>query len=370
MHRELRKLQSAQKEHIRQQRELQQQDAQLRNLRNELSDLKSARVKLMRKISDENNRHKEVESKKAREIAQLRKEQRKNLNTIKTLQAQTLAKDQILKRRTEEVSALRKGKHSNLSIKATGRLTNRASPRNFNPRMAKTAWESLQRTIGRAARNKHAVIELERELERLLNERQALSSDLASVRNRRVANREAPELISEEDNIKANLDYIQDGIAHIHSSIMEIETGKDSSTEIQSLQTIVEGVQSVDEAKYLLEKLCESAIARTCDVALTQTRLKEREALLHEVQQDSTIQQQLLQHVLAQNPSASLLDHVSENSLANMQYQGGSANTINSSGTFDIMSDANGQDVLLKPSIASPKSSRSPSPTTSAFNDS
>lgn len=44
MQRELRKLQHAQKEHIRQQRELQAQDSQLRNLKNELFELKSAKV--------------------------------------------------------------------------------------------------------------------------------------------------------------------------------------------------------------------------------------------------------------------------------------------------------------------------------------
>lgn len=44
MHKELRKLQSAQKEHTRQQRELQSQESQLRNLKNELFEMKSAKV--------------------------------------------------------------------------------------------------------------------------------------------------------------------------------------------------------------------------------------------------------------------------------------------------------------------------------------
>lgn len=44
MQTQLRKLQSAQKEHMRQQRELAAQDNQLRNLKNELYELKSAKV--------------------------------------------------------------------------------------------------------------------------------------------------------------------------------------------------------------------------------------------------------------------------------------------------------------------------------------
>lgn len=50
----------------------------------------------MRKMSEENNRHKEEASRKAREIAQLRKETRKQLTTIKSLQAQGAAKDQVI----------------------------------------------------------------------------------------------------------------------------------------------------------------------------------------------------------------------------------------------------------------------------------
>lgn len=45
MQKELRKLQSAQKEHTRQQRELQSQESQLRNLKNELFEMKSAKVR-------------------------------------------------------------------------------------------------------------------------------------------------------------------------------------------------------------------------------------------------------------------------------------------------------------------------------------
>lgn len=47
-------------------------------------------------MTEESNRHKEVESRKMREITQLRKETRKQMSTIKTLQAQTAAKDQVI----------------------------------------------------------------------------------------------------------------------------------------------------------------------------------------------------------------------------------------------------------------------------------
>lgn len=49
----------------------------------------------MRKMTEENNRHKEEDGRKNREISKLRKEARKQLNTIKSLEAQQAAKDQV-----------------------------------------------------------------------------------------------------------------------------------------------------------------------------------------------------------------------------------------------------------------------------------
>lgn len=88
---------------------------------------------------------------------------------------------------------------------------------------------------------------------------------------------------------------------HVQQSIMELEEGKESAGEKLQLQNLIEGIKSVDEAKYYLERLCGTSISQVCDAALSQTRLKERDALLNEVQQDSHIQQELLQHVIARN---------------------------------------------------------------------
>lgn len=341
MQKELKRLQQAQKEHLRQQRELQAQNNQLKSLRQELTDLKQIKIKLMRKMTDENTRHKEEDARRVREIAQLRKEARKQSNMIKSLQGTMAAKDQVLKRKTEEVSALRKTHKNSLSTKAQGRVAasikKNENNSTYHPRQARIKWDGLQRTIGKAARSKQAVIELERELERLLQERDQLSKDLAGVK-RRQKFQDSPELASEEDSIQANLNYIQENIEQVQNSIMELEEGKESAHEQLALQNILENLRSVEEAKFLIEKLCTNSIIQACDVGLAHTRLKEKETLLMEVQQDSNIQQQLLQHVLARNPAIAL----SEVTIA----QSSSNGTIERS----IMNDA------------STHSSRSPSP--------
>jgi len=339
MQKELRKLQQAQKEHLRQQRELQAQDSQLKNLRQELTELKQIKIKLMRKMTDEHNKHKEQDAKRAREIAQLRKEARKQSSMIKSLQSQGAAKDQVLRRKTEEVSALRKVQKTTLSVKAQGRLAPKKGSETYHPRQARIKWDTLHRTIGKAARSKQAVIELERELERLLQEREQLSRDLVLIKKKQKLV-ESVELANEEDSIQANLSYIQENIEQIQNSIMELEEGKDTATEQLSLQNMLENVKSLEEAKFLIDKLCSNSIIQTCDAGLTLTRLKEKEALLNEVQQDSNIQQQLLQHVLTRNPAISLP----------------SDSTINGIGLTDQRSSTND---------ASTHSSRSPSPNNS-----
>lgn len=155
-------------------------------------------------------------------------------------------------------------------------------PHAFSTRQARIKWESVLRTISRAARSKQAVVELERELERQLFERESLGKDLANIKRRQKSEPSA-ELASEEDTLAANLNYIQENIQHIQHSIMELEEGREHTSESQALLNMVEEVHTIDEAKFLLEKLCSTAILQSCDIALSQSRLLEREAILIEV---------------------------------------------------------------------------------------
>lgn len=152
----------------------------------------------------------------------------------------------------------------------------------FSTRQARIKWESVLRTINRAARSKQAVIELERELERLISEREELSRELANIQRRQKI-QPSTDLASEEDTLAANLNYIQENITQVQHSIMELEDGKETVNESQALHSMIEDVQTVEEAKFLIEKLSSSAILATCDIALTNNRLTEREAMYTEV---------------------------------------------------------------------------------------
>jgi predicted RNase H-like nuclease (RuvC/YqgF family) len=81
-----------------------------------------SQVKLLNKMKEEAAKHKDVEVRRNREIAQLRKESRKRENTIRSLEAEKRVKDAVLKRKKEEVTALRKMQRGPLSNKAAGRI--------------------------------------------------------------------------------------------------------------------------------------------------------------------------------------------------------------------------------------------------------
>lgn len=357
MQKELRKLQLAQREHARQHREIQAQDSQLRTLKCELTELKSAKIKLMKKMNEQLSRHKEEETRRAREIAQLRKESRKQSNAIKSLQTQSAAKDQVLKRRIEEVAALKKDKKSHLSMKAAGRVANKPNVI-FNIKLARTKWESIQRTINRAARTKQTVYELERELERLIGEREALSKELNVLQRRQKAEANV-DLASEEDTLRSSLKFVQENITQVQHSIMEIEDGKQVVNEPQSVQSLLEGVRTFEEAKFLLEKLAATSVLQTCETALTQNRLADSEAMLSDAKQESNMQHQLLQHVLAQNPSVAFPDSFLSPPISNV-FSG----TVTHLNTLDLDQE-NKQPASLDSNTAtlsSNSTSRSPSP--------
>ncbi|XP_040162484.1 kinesin-like protein KIF21B isoform X5 [Anopheles arabiensis] len=312
LRRQLNHFQATNKEHLRLQRNMQAQDAKIKTLRGELAELKQVKTRLMKKIQEESNRHKEMESRKTREIAQLRKETRKHKNMIKSLQAQGAAKDQVLKRKTEEVFNLRKSQRGIMSLKAAGRVQGNTSIGSMlqGTKRFKSRWEELQRSIMRAARTRQAVLELEMELERVMQERDVLSRDLTNLRQRRKDNAESTlqDLVSEEDTIIANMNYLHDTITELQKSIIQIEDGKDLNSEHLMLQTIMENIGTVEEAKFMLQRVCTVTIGHVCEAGVAQSKLRERDALLTELQRDTSVQEQLLQYILTRAPAASASD--------------------------------------------------------------
>jgi kinesin family protein 4/21/27 len=120
MQKEMKILQAAKKKHAELLRKQTQDEDRVKTLKNDLAEMKRAKVELLNKMKEEAAKHKDVELHRNREIAQLRKESQKKDNTIQSLQAEKRVKEAVLKRKQKKVTALRKMQHGPLSNNAAG----------------------------------------------------------------------------------------------------------------------------------------------------------------------------------------------------------------------------------------------------------
>ncbi|XP_064858104.1 kinesin-like protein KIF21B [Oncorhynchus nerka] len=123
MNRDLMKLQAAQKEHARLLKNQGRYERELKNLEQEVNEMKKAKVALMKQMKEEQLRRRMVEAKRNREIAQLKKEQRQQEYQIRSLESQKCQQELVLRRKSQEVTALRR-----LAKPLSGRMARRLQP--------------------------------------------------------------------------------------------------------------------------------------------------------------------------------------------------------------------------------------------------
>ncbi|XP_017153923.1 kinesin-like protein KIF21A isoform X1 [Drosophila miranda] len=360
---ELKRLQHAQTEHIRQHRELKSQSVRINTLRIELEKLKFTKVKLMKSISEQSSRHKEEDTKKSKKISKLQEDQRRQKNALLSLKEQMNAKDQMIKRKTEEVIALRKSQRGRLSQKGASNLISKVGKfESLKSRSTQQQWEKLYRFILHAARTRQLITQLENELQRLILEREDLCRELNIMQNCQNVDKKSEDF-NEQDSLKTNIRYLQETIEHVQQAIMEFEDSKESAQSgIYKIQNFLDNIKTVEEAKYILQKLSDSAIILTCNLAITETHLQENESLLQEAKQENKIQQQILQHFLSQNSNVHMSDvFLSLNIKSNTNtLWHSSQKSLLSTGTYDIPKEDIFEDSTHKDNPAT--SSRSPSP--------
>lgn len=282
MQKELKRLRVAQKEHARLLKSQSQHEEQLTSFKKELQEMKRAKVRLINKMKEESQRHKESELKRVREIAQLRKESRKNANMIKTMEAERRIKDQVLKRKQEEVSVLRRNQREKLSMKVAGRV----APKIYSEKTAKQKWLKVEKSINNITTSKRGIVRQEVRMEYFLEKRENLGKELEILEERRkeakLKGQDTTQLDSYIDDVKENINYVQEIIAETQRNIMEIEETQDTN-ESADIQQIVDTVQDIHEAKYMIQKLFCMTLSQSHMVAQKDAKLKEHETTMEEV---------------------------------------------------------------------------------------
>uniref|UniRef100_A0A667YVJ5 Kinesin family member 21A n=1 Tax=Myripristis murdjan TaxID=586833 RepID=A0A667YVJ5_9TELE len=315
MNKELQKLQAAQKEHARLLKNQSQYEKQLKKLQMDVTEMKKTKVRLMKQMKEQQEKNRMNESRRNREIATLKKDQRKQEHQLKLLEAQKRQQELILRRKTEEVTALRRqvrptsGKViRKVNVPEAGQDSHRPpSGRMYSSVgvcLLVVGRKSLERRISDVIMQRMTISNMETDMNRLLKQREELTKRKEKViRKRDRLAKEGPEaekallpLNEEIDALTANIDYINDSIADCQANIMQMEEAKEEG-DTADVSAVI-GSCTLSEARFLLDHFMSMAINKGLQAAQKESQVKVMEGRLKQTEITSATQNQLLFHML------------------------------------------------------------------------
>ncbi|XP_055795509.1 kinesin-like protein KIF21B isoform X4 [Salvelinus fontinalis] len=364
MNKELQKLQSAQKEHTRLLKNQSKYETQLKKLQLDVTEMKKTKVRLMKQMKEQQEKNRMTESRRNREIASLKKDQRKQEHQMKLLEAQKRQQELILRRKTEEVTALRRqarpmsGKVTSRKVSLPealqdsshrappGRLQSsgstapsgtrsyyRRSTGIYSTRVAKVKWQSLERRISDVIMQRMTISNMEADMNRLLKQREELTKRREKVTRKRdrLAGEGSEEekvvfpLNEEVDTLMANIDYVNDSIADCQANIMQMEEAKEEVDTVD-VSAVISSC-TLTEARFLIDHFISMAINKGLQAAQKESQVKVMEGRLKQTEFTSATQNQLLFHMLKEkaefNPELDALLGNALQELGNMPVENG-----------------------------------------------
>nr|XP_009664240.1 PREDICTED: kinesin-like protein KIF21A isoform X3 [Struthio camelus australis] len=361
MNKELQRLQTAQKEHARLLKNQSQYEKQLKKLQQEVTEMKKTKVRLMKQMKEEQEKARMTESRRNREIAQLKKEQRKREHQLKLLEAQKRNQEVILRRKTEEVTALRRqvrplsdrvaGKVSRklslpdhpiqepsssssveydssrtmaqqkmripvarvqaLSVTATngaGRKYQRKAVTNrvYSSKAARMKWQLLERRVTDIIMQRMTISNMEADMNRLLTQREELTKrreKLSKKREKLIKEGGVSEADKNVQNINEEMESLTANIDYINDSISDCQANimqmEEAKEEGETLDvTAVINACTLTEARYLLDHFLTMGINKGLQAAQKEAQIKVLEGRLKQTEITSATQNQLLFHML------------------------------------------------------------------------
>ncbi|XP_030296006.1 kinesin-like protein KIF21A isoform X2 [Sparus aurata] len=334
MNKELQKLQSAQKEHARLLKNQSQYEKQLKKLQLDVTEMKKTKVSLMRQMKDQQERNRAAECRRNREIASLKKDQRRAEHQLKQMEAQKRQQELVLRRKNEEVTALRRQVRP-VSGKVSRKVSlpeplqepsHRATPARMHTygvassngarsspvrmgsaylsRTARAKWQSLERRVSDIIMQRMTISNMESDMNRLLKQREELTRRRERVSRKREkmavegadADRSLASLNEELESLSANIDYINDSIADCQANIMQMEEAKEEGDTVDV--TAVISSCNLSEARFLLDHFMNMAINKGLQASQKDSQLKVMEGRLKQTEINSATQNQLLFHML------------------------------------------------------------------------
>uniref|UniRef100_A0A8C2CDF0 Kinesin family member 21A n=1 Tax=Cyprinus carpio TaxID=7962 RepID=A0A8C2CDF0_CYPCA len=300
MNKELQKLQAAQKEHARLLKNQSQYEKQLKKLQLDLAEMKKTKVRLMKQMKEQQEKSRMAESRRNREIATLKKDQRKQEHQLKLLEAQKRQQELILRRKTEEV----KYSPQFCLYYTSNVLYHRRTVGVYSTRVARGKWQCLERRVSDIIMQRMTISNMETDMNRLLKQREELTrrrDKISRKRERLLA--EEPEVekdvqsLNEElESLLANIDYINDSISDCQANIMQMEEAKEEGDAVD-ISAVISSC-TLAEARFLLDHFMSMSINKGLQAAQKESQIKVLEGRLKQTEINSATQNQLLFHML------------------------------------------------------------------------
>ncbi|XP_050791984.1 kinesin-like protein KIF21A isoform X8 [Gopherus flavomarginatus] len=361
MNKELQRLQTAQKEHARLLKNQSQYEKQLKKLQQDVTEMKKTKVRLMKQMKEEQEKARMTESRRNREIAQLKKEQRKREHQLKLLEAQKRNQEVVLRRKTEEVTALRRQVRP-ISDKAAGRVSRKLSlpdhpiqepsssmssvdydgsraaaqqkmripvarvqalsvtatngtrkkyqrkgttVRVYFSKAARMKWQLLERKVTDIIMQRMTISNMETDMNRLLKQREELTKRREKLLKKRekVINDGGGEADKNVHNINEEMESLTANIDYINDSISDCQANimqmeeAKEEGETMDLSAVINAC-SLTEARYLLDHFLTMGINKGLQAAQKEAQIKVLEGRLKQTEITSATQNQLLFHML------------------------------------------------------------------------
>ncbi|XP_023567192.1 kinesin-like protein KIF21A [Octodon degus] len=361
MNKELQRLQAAQKEHARLLKNQSQYEKQLKKLQQDVMEMKKTKVRLMKQMKEEQEKARLTESRRNREIAQLKKDQRKRDHQLRLLEAQKRNQEVVLRRKTEEVTALRRQVRP-MSDKVAGKVTRKPSSceapsqdmgssaaavetevsragtqqkvripvvarvqalptptangtrkkyqrkglpgRVFTSKTARVKWQLLERRVTDIIMQKMTISNMEADMDRLLKQREELTKRREKLsRRREKIIKESGEGDKNVVNINEEMESLTANIDYINDSISDCQANimqmEEAKEEGETLDiTAVINACTLTEARYLLDHFLSMGINKGLQAAQKEAQIKVLEGRLKQTEITSATQNQLLFHML------------------------------------------------------------------------
>ncbi|XP_045685049.1 kinesin-like protein KIF21A isoform X12 [Phyllostomus hastatus] len=361
MNKELQRLQAAQKEHARLLKNQSQYEKQLKKLQQDVMEMKKTKVRLMKQMKEEQEKARLTESRRNREIAQLKKDQRKRDHQLRLLEAQKRNQEVVLRRKTEEVTALRRQVRP-MSDKVAGKVTRKLSSsdtpvqdtgssaatvetdasragaqqkmripvarvqalptvpttngtrkkyqrkgltgRVFTSKTARMKWQLLERRVTDIIMQKMTISNMEADMNRLLKQREELTKRREKLSKRREKMvKESGEGDKNVVNINEEMESLIANIDYINDSISDCQANimqmEEAKEEGETLDvTAVINACTLTEARYLLGHFLSMGINKGLQAAQKEAQIKVLEGRLKQTEITSATQNQLLFHML------------------------------------------------------------------------